>query len=119
MDMTQDLEKLLREQLTRVSKAVATATGNTGIDTSACSSVDKQELCGAQAEIIAEYAEILEKREKELFEELRRAILYYGGKIAATQTLLRQLGGDEQRMLNIKSVLRSEDMKEIREKSRI
>lgn len=112
MDMTQDMEKYLREQLVRVSKAVEEVTGGTGIDTSACNSTDKQELCGAEAEIIAEYAELLEKKEKELLAELRRAILYYGGKIAATRTLLRQLGGDEQRMHTIKSALRSEDARE-------
>ena len=119
MEIHKEYEDILREQLARVAKAVDTAMGIAGPGVNEDLAEEKKALCDAEAEMISEYADLLEKREKELHAELKKAIIYYGGKIAATQTLLRQLGRDEQKMLNIKSALRNEEMKEQREKCRI
>lgn len=119
MEIHKEYEDILREQLARVAKAVDTAMGIVGPGVDGDLAEEKKALCEAEAEMIAEYAQALERKEKELIAELQKAIIYYGGKIAATQTLLRQLGRDEQKMLNIKSALRSEEMKELREKCRI
>jgi len=119
MEINKEYEDILREQLARVAKAVDTAMGISGPNVEGDLSEEKKALCDAEAEMIAEYANLLEKKEKELIAELQKAIIYYGGKIAATQTLLRQLGRDEQRMVNIKTALRNDELRKDREKSQI
>jgi hypothetical protein len=99
--MNSAFEGTLNEQIGRILKALE----ETKTDIHIGKNEGMTDLCNAQVEIIREYAEMLEKRETELIEELKKAILNYGAKIAATRSLLRQLGMEEQKMADIKQDL--------------
>lgn len=105
--MNSAFEGILNEQIGRVLKALE----ETKTDINIGKSEGMTDLCNAQVEIIREYAEMLERREAELIEELKKAIMNYGAKIAATRSLLRQLGMEEQKMADIRQDLMKDQLR--------